>query len=184
MKHRRTRTPVSVATAFALTIALTACGGDDDTPSEESSHADAAAVGDRDEEEAAAEADEGSADMAGGGGGQGSMAIDGEDVTLNNVTCQIEDPPSSSIDALVLAWGVTTSGESVAFNFSRLNATSGIEGDEVRITVGEDDEGTEYGLSFPLETVSVTDGGASASDLTLETYNPAGAMVLSFEITC
>lgn len=161
-----------VGAAFAGLLVLVGCGSDSDG---------SATSGDAANGEASADA--ASPPANGGASGSGTLTIDGEAVEVSSVGCMGQ--ASSEIDGYATLQGTDSTGQNVELTVTWYNETSLSKGDEVRLGVGDGDgPGSDYSTTLAIGTVPLENDAVSARDVTLDSYGPAGTVVVSFELSC
>lgn len=127
---------------------------------------------------------------AGASPGSGSIVLDGETISLDDVRCFLEPQPAAAgggnILFVVQGEGENPQGEAVMIDISRYDDDSTFAGDLVDIYVGDYMAGDALELSAmtPAGSVELVGSTATAEGLTVEDVESGSSTSVSFSIDC
>ena len=122
--------------------------------------------------------------------GSGSIVLDGETISLDDVRCFLEPQPAAAgggnILFVVQGEGENPQGEAVMIDISRYDDDSTFAGDLVDIYVGDYMAGDALELSAmtPAGSVELVGSTATAEGLTVEDVESGSSTSVSFSIDC
>ena len=136
------------------------------------------------------EGDTGQDQGSGASPGSGSIVLDGETISLDDVRCFLEPQPAAAgggnILFVVQGEGENPQGEAVMIDISRYDDDSTFAGDLVDIYVGDYMAGDALELSAmtPAGSVELVGSTATAEGLIVEDVESGSSTSVSFSIDC